>query len=85
MSALQANDMSERRPFERRPPGLKATLSIPVTSALKTALELEAWESQLTLPEYVRGLLTRRGKWARSVGRPGGYDLQAELPPSARR
>jgi hypothetical protein len=69
---------------DRRPPGLNATLHIPVTTALKTQLELEAWESQLTLKEYVAGLLQRRGKWARAQGHAGGYDLQAELPPSQR-
>jgi hypothetical protein len=65
---------------DRRPPGLNATLHIPVTLALKTQLELEAWESQLTLKEYVRQLLTRRGKWARSVSCAGGYDIQSTLP-----
>ena len=69
---------------DRRPPGLNATLTIPVTTALKTQLELEAWESQLTLKEYVRQLLTRRGKWARACGHAGGYDLMAELPLSQR-
>lgn len=67
-----------------RPPGLNATLHIPVTLALKTQLELEAWECQLTLKAYVAGLLTRRGKWARACGHAGGYDLMAELPPSQR-
>lgn len=69
---------------DRRPPGLNATLHIPVTTALKTQLELEAWESQMSLKEYVRGLLTRRGKWARAIGSAGGYDLMMELPPSQR-
>lgn len=69
----------------RRDPGLRSTLTIPVTTALKTQLELEAWECQMSLGAYVRGLLTRRGKWARSVGSAGGYDLMAPLPPSARR
>lgn len=58
----------------RRSPEHRATLTIPVTTALKTALELEAWESQLTLGAYVRGLLSRRGKWYRTRG-AGGYDL----------
>jgi hypothetical protein len=66
--------------MSRRDPGLKSTLTIPVTTALKTQLELEAWESQLGLAEYVRGLLTRRGKWARSVSCAGGYDIQSMLP-----
>lgn len=65
---------------ERRPHGLRATLTVPVTTALKTQLELEAWECQMSLPEYVRGLLKRRGKWARSLGGAGGYDIQSTLP-----
>lgn len=68
----------------RRDPGLRATLTVPVTTALKTQLELEAWESQMSLPEYVRGLLSRRGKWARAIGSAGGYDIQHPLPPSQR-
>jgi hypothetical protein len=51
-------------------------IAFSVTVALKTALEAEAWEEQRTLSDYVRGLLERRGKWARSVGTDGGYDLQ---------
>ena len=58
-------------PTERRIP-----LTIGVSQALKAELELEAWECQRTLADYCRGLLQRRGKWARSVGQPGGYDLQ---------
>lgn len=69
----------------KRDPGHKATLTIPVTTALKTQLELEAWECQLTLSQYIRGLLERRGKWARTVGRAGGYDIQSMLPLSASR
>jgi hypothetical protein len=53
---------------------------IQVSPALKAALELEAWESQHTLSSYVRGLLERRGKWARTVGTAGGYDLMAPTP-----
>jgi hypothetical protein len=63
-----------------RPPGLKSTLTIPVTTALKTQLELEAWECQMSLKEYVGGLLKRRGKWARAIGSRGGYDIQSLLP-----
>jgi hypothetical protein len=51
------------------------TIAFKCTPALKFALETEAWEEQLKLGEYVRGLLERRGKWARSVGKPGGYDI----------
>jgi len=63
-----------------RPPGLKSTLTIPVTTALRTQLELEAWECQMSLKEYVGGLLKRRGKWARTVSCAGGYDIQSMLP-----
>lgn len=63
-----------------RPHGLRATLTIPVTTALKTQLELEAWECQMSLPEYVRGLLQRRGKWARTATAGRGYDIQSMLP-----
>jgi hypothetical protein len=65
---------------DRRPPGLNATLHIPVTTALKTQLELEAWECQLSLKQYVAGLLKRRGKWARTVSCAGGYDIQSMMP-----
>ena len=56
-------------------------LNLRVTPALKAELEAEAWEEQRTLGDYVRGLLTRRGKWSRSVGRAGGYDLAAPARP----
>jgi hypothetical protein len=55
-----------------------------LTEALKLELATEAWEEQRTLSDYIFGLLQRRGKWARSVGKGGGYDLVAELPPSKR-
>jgi hypothetical protein len=64
---------------ERRSPGHKSTLSVPVTTALKTALELEAWECQQSLPEYIRGLLMRRGKYFRTYGKVR-YDIAAEIP-----
>ena len=54
-----------------------ARIALNVTPALKTALETEAWEEQRTLSDYVRGLLERRGKWARSVGNVGGYEIEA--------
>jgi hypothetical protein len=63
--------------------GRTATIHFTVTPALKAALEVEAWESGLSLPDYLRGLLERRGKWARSVGNAGGYDIAA--PELARR
>lgn len=50
-------------------------ITFSVTPALKAKLEVEAWESQQNLSDYVRGLVERRGKWARSVGRAGGYDI----------
>jgi hypothetical protein len=67
-----------------RPPERRVQIAVSVSLALKAELESEAWESQLSLSQYVRGLLTRRGKWARSCGQQGGYDLAAELPPSKR-
>ena len=65
--------------------GNSATLAIPVTPFLKSALETEAWESQLTLAEYVRTLLSSRGKWARTVGKPGGYLIGQISKPVKRR
>jgi hypothetical protein len=60
--------------------GRTETIAFKCTPALKFALETEAWEEQLKLGEYVRGLLERRGKWARTVQRQaGGYDLQMEI------
>jgi hypothetical protein len=60
----------------------RTPISVSITPALKSELEAEAWEEQRTLSQYVAGLLERRGKWARSRGTAGGYDLQAELPAS---
>jgi hypothetical protein len=57
------------------------TLALRVSPALHAELTAEAWECERTLSDYVRGLLSRRGKWARSVRSAGGWDLQAELPP----
>jgi hypothetical protein len=51
----------------------KLTLYVPAN--LKAELEAEAWEEHKGLEEYVLGLLKRRGKWARTVGLAGGYDL----------
>lgn len=59
----------------RKHPELSERVAVRMTLALRSALELEAWECQQTLDEYVRGLLERRGKWARMVGRAGGYDI----------
>lgn len=50
-----------------------AHIAFTVTSRLKTELELEAWESGMKLGEYIRYLLDTRGKYARSVGKAGGY------------
>ena len=57
----------------------KIPVTISMSLALKSALEAEAWESQRSLADYVRGLLERRGKWARSMNSGGGYDLQADI------
>jgi len=56
-----------------------AKIAISVTPAMKAELETEAWEEQRTLSDYIYGLLERRGKWARNVGKAGGYDI-AKLP-----
>jgi|HubBroStandDraft_3_1064219.scaffolds.fasta_scaffold288308_2 hypothetical protein len=63
--------------------GNSASLVIPVPPALKAELEIESWESGQKLTDYVRGLLQRRGKWARSVRLAGHYDIMA--PECARR
>jgi hypothetical protein len=57
------------------------TLALRVTPALHAELTAEAWECERTLSDYVRALLSRRGKWARSVGDQGGWDICAPLPP----
>ncbi len=56
-------------------------LNLRVTPALKAELEMEAWEEQRTLGDYVRKLLSERGKWARSVGKAGGYGLRGPANP----
>lgn len=56
------------------------TVSFKVTKILKAELEIEAWEEQLSLNDYIRGLLERRGKWSRSVGKAGGYDIGPTIP-----
>lgn len=58
---------------------INKAIRVSMTKAMHAALVMEAWESGLPLMEYVRGLLERRGKWARSVGRAGGYDLQVDI------
>jgi hypothetical protein len=55
-----------------------ANIAFKVTPALKAALEVEAWECGESLPDYLRGLLDRRGKWQRSVGKAGHYDIAME-------
>jgi hypothetical protein len=52
-------------------------ISFSVTPTLKSTLEAEAWEEQRSLSDYVRGLLERRGRWARTVGRSAvnSYDI----------
>ena len=64
----------------RRPPHRPCRVNVSLTEALKAELETEAWEEQRTLSDYIFGLLQRRGKWARTVGTAGGYDLIAPLP-----
>jgi hypothetical protein len=54
-------------------PDYPEVIRVPVTEIMKVQLELEAWEMQKTLPEYIRGLLRTRGKFARTVGRGAEY------------
>lgn len=79
--------MSGRRgwwPVNRRPAVNSVHIVFAVPPTLKAALEAEAWEEGLTLSQYLRGLLSRRGKWARAVGQAGGYDIgPGEVAPSA--
>lgn len=56
---------------------LNGRIALSVSTGLKTALEAEAYECQRSLADYIRGLLERRGKWARTVGTAGGYDIMA--------
>lgn len=56
---------------------LTERITFTVSPALKSALEIEAWEERRSLADYVRGLLEKRGKWARSVGTAGGYAVTA--------
>jgi hypothetical protein len=56
--------------------GNTAQLVVAVSPALKAALEIEAWESSMTLGDYLRHLLSTRGKFARTVGKPGNYLVQ---------
>lgn len=65
------------RPQSRIP---KVSLALRISPVLKAELELEAWESGQPLGAYVCGLLASRGKWARTVGKAGGYLL---APPEA--
>jgi hypothetical protein len=60
--------MTDGRP-QRHP------VTLPLPLRLHAELAAEAWESNLPLNRYIIGLLQRRGKWARMVGRNGGYDL----------
>ena len=58
--------MPRRPPSRAHLPIYNRIVHIPVTTALKTALELEAWERQENLSEYLRGLLERRAKAKKS-------------------
>jgi hypothetical protein len=53
--------------------GHTKTVTISVSPLLHAELSAEAWESEMSLTEYVRTLLSSRGKWARMTGKPGGY------------
>jgi hypothetical protein len=52
-------------------------LAVAITPILKSQLAAEAWEGKQSMAEYVRGLLAKRGKYARDVGKAGGYALAA--------
>jgi hypothetical protein len=58
-----------------RPSVKKVQVSFSITPALKAELELESWEMQQTLSQYIAGLLERRGKWSRTAS---CYDLMME-------
>ncbi len=58
-----------------------AKLNLRITPTLKAELMAESWEEQRTLGDYVRKLLMERGKWARSVGKAGGYALMGPANP----
>lgn len=58
---------------DRAPLPLNVTIHVTIPRALRADLEAEAWEENLTLSKYVAGLLSRRGKWARSQR----YDIVA--------
>jgi hypothetical protein len=61
-------------------PRRTVSISVSVTPALKAELETEAWEENRSLSQYIAGLLARRGKWARTVGTAGGYEVAPEEP-----
>lgn len=62
----------------RNPNPRTEQISFTVTPTLKAALETEAWEEQRSLSDYIRGLLERRGRWARTVGKSNKYDIGPE-------
>ena len=66
---------SPRMPRHRNP--RTARIAISVTPTVKAELEMEAFEEQRSLSDYIAGLLERRGKWARTVssGGPNNYDI----------
>jgi hypothetical protein len=53
--------------------GRTALITCHVTPTVKAQVLTEAWESQLSVDEYVGTLLSSRGKFARTIGKPGGY------------
>ena len=74
-------DSGAHRLMTRRSPSNTKPLTVYMPLTLYTELCAEAWECERSISDYVRGLLTRRGKFARSIGTAGGYDLAAPLPP----
>ena len=63
----------------------KKQITLKVTPLLHAELSAEAWESNMELNDYVRTLLSSRGKWARMVGKPGGYLIGELAKQKARR
>jgi hypothetical protein len=55
--------------------GRSATITCHVTPTTKAQVTAEAWESGLSMDEYVGTLLSSRGKWKRMVGSAGNYLL----------
>jgi hypothetical protein len=60
-------------PTMPRRDGRTALITCHVTPVVRAQVQAEAWESKMSVDEYVGTLLSSRGKWARTTGQPGGY------------